>query len=149
MRFKHLAAAAVATLVTSFCACAQSIEWKAKAVKISINQYKVELSAFIPDGYHMYDFGPYDEFGPVASEVSFEPGKGASLSGGVKAPAARRYKDAMYGIEVGVYEGKAVFIQEVKGKAGSGVRVRAKAMMCSGMSCIPPKETVLNVTLGK
>lgn len=126
--------------------CGQGIRWSAKSVK-SQSGYTVEITAVIPDTYHMYDMGPYGDDGPIAAQINIIPSKKVELKGGLKAPASRKINDPLYGMTVGIYEGKVRFAQEVAGKKGSKVTVVARAQACSGETCLPPKEETITVTL--
>ena len=122
---------------------AQRLQWSAKAVKAGKGLYRVEVTATIPQGFHLYDMGSYGEFGPVSTTISVEPVSNVQCIGAVKAPQSRKYNDAMYGMEIGVYEGTAVFTQMVKAGRRSSVKVKASGMVCSGQTCLPPvSETI-------
>lgn len=125
---------------------AQGIKWAAKSVKTQ-NGFNIEITAVIPDSFHMYDMGPYSEDGPIAAEIQVIPAGKAALKGKLSAPASRKIDDELYGMKVGVYEGKVRFVQEVTGKKGAKVTVKARAQACSGETCLPPREETITVTL--
>lgn len=133
-------------LLTAVPSMAQSIKWAAKSVKTQ-NGFNIEITAVIPDSFHMYDMGPYSEDGPIAAEIQVIPSGKAALKGKLSAPASRKVDDELYGMKVGVYEGKVRFVQEVTGKKGAKVTVKARAQACSGETCLPPREETITVTL--
>lgn len=133
-------------LFSSMPSMAQSIKWAAKSVKAE-NGFKIEITAVIPESYHMYDMGPYSDEGPIAAEIQVIPSGKAALKGKLIAPASRKIDDELYGMKVGVYEGKVRFVQEVTGKKGAKVTVKTRAQACSGETCLPPREETITVTL--
>lgn len=125
---------------------AQGIQWSAKSVKTQAG-YNIEITADIPDSYHMYDMGPYTDDGPIAAQIQVIPDSKAALAGGLKSPASCKVSDELYGMTVGVYEGKVKFVQPVTGRKGAKVTVKVRAQACSGESCLPPIEETMTVTL--
>ena len=73
-------AAMIATTVS-----AQSVSWKSSVQHLDGQTYRIVLEASIPAPWHMYDMGPY-EGGPNATTITFTPGEGAVLEGGVEQP---------------------------------------------------------------
>ena len=71
-------AAMIATTVS-----AQSVSWKSSVQHLDGQTYRIVLEASIPAPWHMYDMGPY-EGGPNATTITFTPGEGAVLEGGVE-----------------------------------------------------------------
>lgn len=126
---------------------AQNLKWRASSKKVSRGVYEISLTADIPVGFHLYDLGPYDNGGPLATDIKFKPGAGVTLDGGLAAPAAKKVFDDLYDMEIGVYEGSATFTQRVRGKAKSTVDIEAKGMICSGMNCLPPRTQSVKVIL--
>jgi thiol:disulfide interchange protein DsbD len=88
----------------------EPVKWE-----ISVNE-KSELvfSASIDKGWHIYSL-TVPEYGPNPTTFSFEKSEGAQLSGEVfsKTPLLTKY-DEMFAMDVGLFEGNAVFTQKFK-----------------------------------
>lgn len=126
---------------------AQNLRWLASSKKVSRGVYDISVTASIPVGFHLYDLGPYESGGPVATQITFKPAGGVTLDGDLVAPEAKKQMDDLYEMEIGTYEGSVTFTQRVKGKAKSTVEIEAKGMICSGMNCLPPRTQDIKVIL--
>ena len=96
----------------------------------------------------MYDMGPY-EGGPNATTITFTPGEGAVLEGGVEQlTRPERHYDKTFGMEIGTFARKAQFAQSVKLTAPQAtVKAELAWMICNDTSCLPPDDTELTITL--
>jgi len=110
--------------------------------------YRIVLEASIPAPWHMYDMGPY-EGGPNATTITFTPGEGAVLEGGVEQlTRPERHYDKTFGMEIGTFARKAQFAQSVKLTAPQAtVKAELAWMMCNDINCLPPDDTELTITL--
>lgn len=126
------------------------IVWKGDAKPIEKDLYRVELEAQIQPGWHLYDMGPYDDNGPYPTAFVFTLGEGAELVGEVKmAEQPKRVYDEMFGMEIGYFENKAVFTQDIRlNGAGATVEAYVEYMGCNDMNCIPLSDTTFVFTLG-
>ena len=130
------------TLLVSVTASAQQVSWKSKVEPIEGDTYRIVLEAVIPDGYHMYDMGPYTD-GPNATVIEFIPGRGVSLEGEiVSSPEPHRYFNEIYGMQIGTYSNRVRFTQRVRLLVP---RARIEWMICNDQSCMPPEDTELNI----
>jgi len=138
-------AAAFAALTAS----AQSVEWRHRIEPQGDDLYRVVFEASIPARYHMYDMGPYGEYGPQATTIRFAPGAGVELAGEVELLSEpRRYHDEIFDMEIGTLEGTALFAQEVRLTAPQGsVDVTLEWMLCDERSCTPPDDLALTLRI--
>ena len=136
-------AAMIATTVS-----AQSVSWKSSVQHLDGQTYRIVLEASIPAPWHMYDMGPY-EGGPNATTITFTPGEGAVLEGGVEQlTRPERHYDKTFGMEIGTFARKAQFAQSVKLTAPQAtVKAELAWMICNDTSCLPPDDTELTITL--
>ena len=136
-------AAVIATTVS-----AQSVSWKSTVQHLDGQTYRIVLEASIPAPWHMYDMGPY-EGGPNATTITFTPGEGALLEGGVEQlTRPERHYDKTFGMEIGTFARKAQFAQSVKRTAPQAtVTAELAWMICNDTSCLPPDDTELTITL--
>ena len=136
-------AAVIATTVS-----AQSVSWKSTVQHLDGQTYRIVLEASIPAPWHMYDMGPY-EGGPNATTITFTPGEGALLEGGVEQlTRPERHYDKTFGMEIGTFARKAQFAQSVKLTAPQAtVTAELAWMICNDTSCLPPDDTELTITL--
>lgn len=126
------------------------IAWKGNAKSIEKDLYRIELEASIQPGWHLYDMGPYDLTGPIPTSFIFTLGEGAELVGEVKmAEQPKRVYDDMFEMEIGYFENKAVFTQDIRlNGAGATVEAFVEYMGCNDMNCIPLSDTTFVFTLG-
>ena len=136
-------AAMIATTVS-----AQSVSWKSSVQHLDGQTYRIVLEASIPAPWHMYDMGPY-EGGPNATTITFTPGEGAVLEGGVEQlTRPERHYDKTFGMEIGTFARKAQFAQSVKLTAPQAtVKAELAWMICNDTNCLPPDDTELTITL--
>ena len=81
-RFLLLPAVLLSALFTA--QAQQNVEWKSEVESLGDGNYRIVLTAAIPERFHMYDMGPYDEMGPNATVITFAPESGARLTGEVE-----------------------------------------------------------------
>lgn len=136
-------AAMIATTVS-----AQSVSWKSTVQHLDSQTYRIVLEASIPAPWHMYDMGPY-EGGPNATTITFTPGEGAVLEGGVEQlTRPERHYDKTFGMEIGTFARKAQFAQSVQLTAPQAtVKAELAWMICNDTRCLPPDDTELTITL--
>lgn len=128
---------------------AQSVVWTAKADPIEEGKCRLVLTASIPEGYHMYDLGPYVG-GPMATTIALTA-EGAELEGDITPLSeAHRYYDDVFCMEIGTFEKEAVFEQWVTlTEEGATISAQIDWMICDDTSCMPPEDIQLEVTIGE
>ncbi|MBD5068407.1 MAG: thiol:disulfide interchange protein [Alistipes sp.] len=135
--------------LTTLTAAAQQATWTSRVEPQGGDAYRILLEAQIPARYHMYDMGPYGTDGPNATTLAFTPGEGVELVGSVELlTPPRRYRDELFGMEIGTLEGKALFAQEVRLTSEQGsVAVALEWMLCDERSCTPPDDLQLTIRI--
>lgn len=126
------------------------VRWTNSVEQTGDDSYRITLTASVSEGWHMYDLGPYDDMGPNATVITFTPGEGVTLEGGVQQlDKPYRYFDDLFNMEIGYFEHTARFAQDVK-VAGSGgsVKVYLEWMACNDGSCLPLDDMELTIRLG-
>ncbi|MBR5465730.1 MAG: thioredoxin family protein [Alistipes sp.] len=126
---------------------AQEVEWSITTDPIVGDSCRVVLTASIPDGYHMYDMGPYVG-GPTATTIALTA-EGATPIGEVKAlTEAHTYYDDIFMMQIGTYDVEAVFEQWVR-LEGEGAHITAQLdwQICNDTGCIPG-DVELTTTIG-
>ena len=131
------------TLVLAFVSVAvvaQPVEpvfWKTSVEEQGEGVYKITFKASIEQGWHLYDMGPYEIGGPMATAFTFEPASDYSLEGEMTAEGELiKHFDDVYEMEVGYYEGSVAFSQLVKSSEGAVVKVAAEWMSCNDQNCV-------------
>ncbi|WP_418409648.1 cytochrome c biogenesis protein CcdA [Alistipes sp.] len=144
----HTLLPAITALFAFTAATAQSVNWKSSVEHLEGDAYRIILEASIPAPYHMYDMGPY-EGGPNATTITFTPGEGVTLEGGVEQLSTpERHYDKTFEMEIGTFAGKARFAQKVKLTAAkAAVTAELEWMICDDTSCMPPEDTQMTVEL--
>lgn len=138
-----------ATATTVFGASAQQVAWSSSVEPLGDDRYRIVLEAEIPEPYHMYDMGPYEDGGPNATAIRFLPAEGVRYDGGVQQlTTPKRAYEPMFGMEIGTFSRTARFAQQVTShKPEAEVKVEVEWMICNDNTCMPPEDTVLTVRL--
>ena len=106
---------AVIAVMSSLVSVAQPLEpvqWSTSVESMGDSQYKISFKASVDADWHIYDLGPYEVGGPMATTFTFEENPAVELVGAVEASAkAIREQNEVYGMEIGYYEGEVVFSQ--------------------------------------
>ena len=108
----------LALAFVSVAVVAQPVEpvlWKTSVEKQGEGTYKIIFKASVEQGWHIYDMGPYEIGGPMATAFAFEPASDYSLEGDMMAEGELiKHFDDVYEMEVGYYENEVTFSQIVK-----------------------------------
>ena len=147
--FRHIALSAL-LLLAAPAIRAQQAAWRSAVEPLGGDRYRVELTAAIPAGYHIYDTGPYDDGGPNPTTLRFAPAEGVVYEGGVRLldTPVRKY-DPYMRMEIGTLSGTARFAQELTLHAPHAVLTADIGwMLCSDNSCMPPSDTQLRIEVG-
>ena len=138
MKLKTIFATIIAMFV-SIMAFAQSVEpvaWSSSVEKVADDMYRITYKASIEQGWHIYDMGPYELGGPMATAFTFEPTSGYELEGDVEVQGQLvRHYDDVYEMEIGYYEGEVSFSQVVK-SLGASVVATVDYMACNDSNCV-------------
>lgn len=122
--------------LVSFAQAVEPVAWSHSVEQIAEGEYRVSFKASIDEGWHIYDLGPYELGGPVATAFTFEPAADYELVGGVEAQGELvRHYDDVYEMEIGYYEGDVTFSQVIK-SAGATVTATVDYMACNDSNCI-------------
>ena len=135
-------------MFTAASAQTKVVSWKTDAKEIGEDLYRIEIEATIEKGWHIYDLDPACPAMPTSFTFSY--GEGARPEGSLKQhQEPTRVFDEIYGEEIGYFEGKAVFTQDVRLSAeGATVEMFLEYMACNDMNCLPPADTTIIFTLG-
>ena len=130
----------LALAFVSVAVVAQPVEpvlWKTSVEEQGEGTYKIIFKASIEQGWHLYDMGPYEIGGPMATAFAFEPASDYSLEGDMVAEGELiKHYDDVYEMEVGYYENEVTFSQIVKSEQGAVVKVAAEWMSCNDQNCV-------------
>ena len=112
------------------------VAWKASVKQDATGEYTITFKADVEQGWHVYDLGPYEVGGPMATTFVFE-GEGFELDGNVVASReSKREHNKIYEMEIGYYEGSVEFTQKVKAEAGTTLNVMVEWMACNDENCV-------------
>lgn len=136
------------SFIFSFHASAQfgenPVRWNCK-----VEDNAIVINASIDAPWHMYDLGPYKE-GPNATTIKFSFPEGVSAVGDIQTiTEPTRYFDEMFQMEIGYFEKKAQFRQEISNTTSEKqqVTIDIEWQCCDDQSCLPPSEKQLKVSL--
>lgn len=136
--FKRIlfACAALVAVLPSW-AQLEPVKWSTSVDELETGLYRIVFTATVDAGWHIYDLGPYEMGGPMATSFEFTPDGAYTLDGGVYALAeAHREFDPIYEMEIGYYEGRAQFAQNVRCTDGAMIAVTADWMACNETNCV-------------
>jgi len=130
-------------------ASAQQVAWSTSVEPLGSDRYRVVLDAAIPEPYHMYDMGPYEDGGPNATVIRFLPVDGVRYDGAVQQlTMPKRAYEPMFDMEIGTFSRSARFAQTVTLTVPEAeVRAEVEWMICNDNTCMPPEDTELTVVL--
>ena len=130
---------------------AQQVAWSTSVEPLGGDTCRIVLEAAVPASYHLYDMGPYEAGGPNATAIRFLPADGVRYIGSVQQLSApQRHYDAMFGMEIGTFSGRARFAQRaILSVPEAEVRAEVEWMICNDNTCMPPEDTVLTVPVGR
>lgn len=136
--FKRILFACVALVaVLPSWAQLEPVKWSTSVDELETGLYRIVFTATVDAGWHIYDLGPYEMGGPMATSFEFTPDGAYTLDGGVYALAeAHREFDPIYEMEIGYYEGRAQFAQNVRCTDGAVIAVTADWMACNETNCV-------------
>lgn len=143
----------IALALTGLSATAQVenvVRWTDSVKDNGDGKYTLTLTAEINDGWHIYDLQNY-EGGPNSTIIRFVAGEGAELDGEMRQLSAPvKVFDDIFRMEIGYFEKKAVFEQDVKLSARSAtVKAEVNYMACNDQNCIPPTEEEITFSVGE
>ena len=131
---------ALVAVFASLAASAQPMEpvqWTSSVKSLGDSQYEIIFKALVEQDWHIYDMGPYEVGGPMATTFTYEDLAGAELVGDVKVSkeAVRQFND-VYEMEIGYYEGEVIFTQLVKAESAATLNVMVDWMACNESNCV-------------
>jgi thiol:disulfide interchange protein DsbD len=131
---------ALVAVFASLVASAQPMEpvqWTSSVKSLGDSQYEITFKALVEQDWHIYDMGPYEVGGPMATTFTYEDLAGAELVGDVKVSkeAVRQFND-VYEMEIGYYEGEVIFTQLVKAESAATLNVMVDWMACNESNCV-------------
>ena len=122
-------------LVPTMAMAQGEVKWSHSVADKGNGSYTVQFKAQIENGWHIYVNDPAKAFNPT--ELTFEPGEGVTLEGGLRALSKAKYAvDELLGMEIGEFEKEALFEQDfkVEGKGGE-VKASISYQACNVGSC--------------
>lgn len=150
--FKQILIACVALMAVMPSWAQQMVEpvkWNTKVNELEQGLYQIVFTAAVDAGWHIYDLGPYELGGPMATSFEFTADASYTLEGEVYALAeAHREFDPIYEMEIGYYENSVQFAQNVRCEGGATVAVTADWMACNETNCVTGDKD-FSITVGE
>ena len=113
------------------------VQWSTSVESAGESQYKILFKASVDEGWHIYDMGPYEVGGPMATTFTIEEESKLKFEGEITASKqAIREQNEVYGMEIGYYEGDVVFSGVVKAESGALLNVTVDWMACNEANCV-------------
>jgi len=126
------------------------VHWTWRAEQVSGDEYKVIFTALIDKPWHTY--GMYiQEGGPVKTSFAFDKNPDVELIGKMTESGTKVKEgvDDVFGINVKLFEEKAVFEQRIKLKNSTTLKGSFEFMVCDDKSCLPPDTKKFELPITK
>lgn len=125
------------------------VKWSVSSTHIEGSDYKLIFKAQIASPWHMYDMGPYDEYGPNATIFTINKSDSYTVIGKTQSQVPpTKIHDKTFDMEIGYFAGNATFTQKVKLLTTKAVvSGTIEYMVCDDQSCLPPEEYDFSVEL--
>jgi thiol:disulfide interchange protein len=123
----------------SFSQIVSPVHWSWKVEQVKDENYKIVFTAVIDKPWHTY--GMYiQDGGPVKTSFTYEKNPDIELTGKMTetGPKVKEGMDDVFGINVKLFEDKAVFEQPIKLKKSTTIKGSFEFMACDDKSCLPP-----------
>lgn len=113
--------------------------WSYVVKKKAANEYELIFSVTLTDGWHIFSQKPGDDF-LIPPSFTFKKNTAIKLVGKVQEHGKLK-TERMEGIDnpINYFEGKAEFVQVVKGRAGTKIVGEHEYQVCNDHMCLPPK----------
>ncbi len=134
-------------LIASSVAIGQEVKWSSSVANVEGDLYNITFTAEIPMGWHMYEMGEMGGYN--ATRFTIAANDGVELVGEMKqmGEPVRKF-DQVMGMELGYFEGKADFTQQVRLLSKSAtLEVNVESMICGDQACMPPSDVDLTIAI--
>jgi thiol:disulfide interchange protein DsbD len=129
------------TTLGSFAQIEEPVHWQFSSKMTGSAEAELTFTATIDKGWHIYAL-KIDGSGPIPTSINITSSDDYTLVGGIeeKTKPVTSF-DKTFGITIGYYESKAVFVQKVKlNKPAVSVDGAVEFMVCNDSQCLPPTE---------
>lgn len=116
------------------------VEWSYKVTALPNNEAKLEFTATLEEGWHIYSLDIDPTKGPLPTLFKFTESPDYSLLGKMNEGEYITEYDPNFEMELNYHAGKAVFTQKVKRLSTSDFKVKGEFsyMVCDESKCLPP-----------
>ena len=110
----------------------EPVQWSTSVESLGNSQYKISFKASVEHPWHIYDMGPYEVGGPMATTFTAEENSAVKFEGAWEpSKEATREQNEVYGMEIGYYEGDVTFSHVVKTNAPTTLNFTVDYMACN------------------
>lgn len=111
--------------------------------------FKVELTAEIEKGWHLYSTNPIEN-GPRPTRITIPAGQGFERGGDITAPDPIVSRDPNFSVETEYYNDQVTFTLPVKvladiSESNNKLQIQIRYQSCNERLCLPPKLVKLEV----
>ena len=115
----------------------EPVQWSTSVESLGNSQYKISFKASVEHPWHIYDMGPYEVGGPMATTFTAEENSAVKFEGAWEpSKEATREQNEVYGMEIGYYEGDVTFSHVVKTDAPTMLNITVDYMACNESNCV-------------
>jgi thiol:disulfide interchange protein DsbD len=125
------------------------VKWETNAKHISNDEYELQFTALMQEGWNIYSQYLTSEDGPVKTSFTFQKGNHFQAIGKMQETGNKHEGfDKMFNMNIVKYSDKAVFTQRVKvSDAKQPIKGTYEFMSCNNEMCLPPKDADFSITL--
>ena len=114
-----------------------------------ISSKKIEMTASMKDGWHIYSLDVDESIGPIATSFEFETSESYEVVGGVNQPEPLMEYDANFEGDLRFFENEVTFTQEINVKKKDDLKVVVTFMVCNAEMCLPPVDQEFIIKIEK
>ncbi len=123
------------------------VKWVFAAKDLPNGQVRLDLTATIDQGWHVYATQLPSDQGPLPTAVTFAPSDAYYTVDGVKEPEPEKAEDPNFGMVLHFHTASTVFSQTIARKSAAGFTVSGEVeyMACNDQMCLPPVKIPFSI----
>ncbi|MDX9751826.1 MAG: protein-disulfide reductase DsbD family protein [Flavobacteriales bacterium] len=122
-------------------------QWSFSAAAVPGGLVRVELTATLEEGWHMYATQLPSDLGPLPTEVRFTASDQYTLEGPLEEPDPVEEYDPNFAVQVRHHSGQVVLRQRVRTTGPAVVSGEVEYMVCNDKTCLPPVVVPFNIAV--
>jgi len=112
-------------------------------------QGRLEFSAHIEPGWHLYSQHIANDIGPVPTSFAFNQNNDITLNGAVQEPAPIQKYNETFEATLDFFEHDVLFQQSLTVKKSTQISGTITYMVCNDFMCLPPTDVPFVIQINK